>query len=231
MLKHELRLGAIDNLKRGLNRGMLTFHSYEALYNRPDGTLISLTFKDNPEFQFALQHPRSDVNSSTSWKTVESPSRHFVSTEVYEHRDFDQAFNAVYSWADRVGEELVLRAKTQSDTSIIDQWREQLERTLDDLPQPDEPFTPDELEDWAEKFKLVLARLAEIESHNEVQRSRIDQLSRELDQLKSHSPSAPKRTWLRTAGNKLFDLLDTGSKATIKALAEGAVKALLEQKL
>ena len=48
--------------------------------------------------------------------------------------------------------------------------------------------------------------------------------------MKKQGTTIPKRTWLRTAGNKIVDLLDHTSKAVLKALAEGAMKALLDHK-
>jgi hypothetical protein len=225
-----LRLGAIENLKRNLNRGVLTVHSFETAFNGDDGTLVSLRFKDRSEFAFTLFHPRTEVNASASWKSVESPGRHFVATETYEHRDFDQALGSVYSWVDRVGEELVLGAKAHADTSMVDELRRNVEATADSLPDPDKPFSLEELEDWHAQFKRLMSRLSELERENEIQSGRVEQLGRELEQLKKQGTTMPKRTWLKTAGNKVLDLLDSTSKTALKSLAEGAVKAMLEHK-
>jgi hypothetical protein len=225
-----LRLGAIEELKRGLNRGFLTHHSFDVAVNGADGTLVAVKFKDHPEYTFALLHPKTEVNQSGSWRSVESPGRHFTSAETYDHPQFNQAFNAVYGWADRVNEEVVLGAKAHADTALIDEMRRNVSETADNLPEPDKPFTAEELDDWSAQLKRLVGRLAELERQNEIQSGRVEQLSRELEQLKKQGATLPKRTWLKTAGNKVLDLLDSTSKAALKALAEGAVKALLDHK-
>lgn len=224
---HVLRHGAVENIKRGLNRGMVTHHSFETSFNGEDGVLISAMFKDRPEFAFRLMQPKTHANPGAQWKSVESPGRHFVAQETYEYRDFDQAHGAIYSWADRIVEELALGARAHADTSIIDEMRRSVEVTAKSLPEPDRPFTEDELEQWSAQLKKLLVRLTELERESEIQNGRVEQLSRELDQLKNQGSTMPKSTWLRTAGNKVLDLLDTTSKAALEALAEGAVKALL----
>ena len=225
-----LRRGAVEELRRGLNRGFLTHHSFDLQVNGSDGTLVTVKFKDQPEFTFALLHPKTEVNQSSVWRSVESPGRHFTTAETYDHQQFNQAFSAVYGWADRVNEEVVLSAKGHADTSLIDEMRRNISQTADQLPEPDKPFTPEELEDWSAQLRRLVARLTELERQSEIQSGRVEQLSRELEQLKKQGASLPKRTWLKTAGNKILDLLDSTSKAALKALAEGAVKALLDHK-
>lgn len=220
----------MDELRRNLNRGFLTAHSFKIEFNNPDGTAVRIVYADRPEFSFSLLHPQSAVNTTSSWRTTESPGRHFTSPEVYDHPRFDQGWNAAYGWVDRVGEEIVLEAKVHADTTLLDDLRRNVAETADNLPEPDKPFTPEELEDWSAQLQHLLARMTELERNNEIQRGRVDQLARELEQFKKQGTTVPKRMWLKTAGNKILDLLDTTSKAALTALAEGAVKALLEHK-
>lgn len=225
-----LRRGALEELRRGLNRGFLTSHSFDIGANAADGTLVRVVFKDRPDFTFSLLHPETEVNQSKSWRSVESPGRHFTTAETYEHAQFQQAFGSVYGWMDRVAEEVLLEAKAHNDTSLIDELRRNVEETADSLPEPDKPFTSQELEDWSQRLTSLLSRLSELELKSEIQNGRVEQLSRQLDELKKQGTTVPKRTWLKSAGNKILDLLDSTSKAVLKSLAEGAVKALLEHK-
>ena len=213
-----------------MNRGILTHHSFSLGCNSPDGRLVTIKFRDNEEFNFTLLHPQSEANESPTWKTIESPGRYFISTDTYDHREFDQAFNSIYGWADRVSEEVVLGAKAHADKSLIEQLRFNIEQTADNLPEPDKPFTSEELDDWSDRFSRLLVRLSELEKANEIQNGRVAQLERELVAFKARGETIPKRTWLKTAGNKVIDLLDTTSKAALKSIAEGAVKAMLEHK-
>jgi len=220
----------MEELRRNLNRGFLTAHSFTTEFNGEDGTLVRVVYVDRPEFSFALLHPQSAVNQTNSWKSTESPGRHFTSAETYDHPRFDQAFNAVYGWADRVGEEIVLEAKTHADMSLIEELRRNVAETADNLLEPDKPFTVEELDSWTAQLQGLLSRMKELEQKNEIQAGRVEQMSRELENFKKQGTTVPKRTWLKTAGNKILDLLDSTSKAALKALAEGAVKAMLEHK-
>ena len=115
-----LRRGALEELRRGLNRGFLTSHSFEVTANAEDGTLVRIVFKDRQDFTFALLHPETAANPSKSWRSVESPGRHFTTAETYEHPQFPQAIGSVYGWTDRVAEEVLLEAKAHNDTSLIE---------------------------------------------------------------------------------------------------------------
>lgn len=230
MSPHVLRLGAIEEIKRNLNRGFLTFHSFDLQANNADGTLVHISFRDNIDYVFELLRPKSDVNPGAKWRTSESPGRYFAGTESYEHEQFNQAYSALYGWVDRVNEEVVLAAKSHIDGSLLAELRRNVEATADALPEPDKPFSRDELEDWSEQLKKLVARLRELEQKSEIQAGRVEQLTRELEQLKQQGTNIPKKTWLKTAGNKVLDLLDTASKEALKQLAEGAVKAMLEHK-
>jgi len=225
-----LRRGAMEEVRRNLNRGFLTSHSFTTHFNNEDGTLITVVYSDCPEFSFVLLHPQSATNPTVSWKTTESPGRHFTSAETYDHPRFDQAFNSVYGWADRVGEEIVLEAKTHAGTSMLEELRRNVAKTADNLYEPEKPFTEEELDSWMAQLQSLLSRMNELELKNEIQNGRVEQMSRELETLRKQGTKIPKRTWLKTAGNKILDLLDSTSKAALKTLAEGAVKAMLEYK-
>ena len=226
----ELRLGAIEEIRRNLNRGFLTSHSFELECNHPDGTLVRVKYKDNTTWKFELIHPKSEANTGAKWRTVESPGRHFASQETYEHEQFNQAHSSVYGWVDRVNEEMVLAAKVHIDTTTLQDLRLQVEAAANNLTDPEKPFTEEELEDWSGQLQRLVGRLSELERQSDIQSGRVEQLIRELESLKKQGTSIPKRTWLRAAGNKVLDLLDHTSKAGLKSLAEGAMKALLEYK-
>lgn len=231
MAMQTLRLGAMRELEKNLNRGFLTSHSFQMKFNDENGTLVEIVFSDRPTFSFALLHPRSATNDGSSWKTTESPGRHFISSESYDHPQFGQAFSAVYAWVDRIAEEILLEAAMKkTDSNLLDELRSRITQTADNLTDPDTPFTEEELDGWSAQLQRLLDRLKELEEQSEIQRGRVDQLSRELENLKKQGTTIPKRIWLKTAGNKILDLLDSASKATLNALAEGAVKALLEHK-
>lgn len=210
-----------------LDRAFLTRHSFDALFNGNSGEIVKLTFRDHQEFSLAICQPNSPSNNSSQWRTTECPGRHFTSPELYEHRDFPTAMGSIYAWVDRIVQDLASAKAGQNGS--VEQMRRSLEQAADSLPDPGTPFTETELDEWSAKFEALLQRLEKLEAENQLQRGQVDNLRRQLDELKKHGTAVPKRTWLKTAGHKVLDLLETASKEAVKALAEGAVKALLDK--
>jgi hypothetical protein len=222
-----LRNGAIQQILQQLDRAFLTRHAFDLTFNDPNGQIVQLTFRDHKDFTFTIQQPGTGENNTTQWRTVECPGRYFTSPEIYDHRDFPNAMGSIYAWVDRIIQDLASVKSKRSDN--IEQMRRNLEETADALPNPTEPFTETELDAWSEKFDSLIQRLETLESEGQIQKGQVESLKHQLEELKKQGTSIPKRTWLKTAGHKVLDLLDTASKEVIKALAEGAVKALLDR--
>lgn len=220
-----LRTGATQQILQQLDHGFLSRHSFDATFNQSNGEIVRLTFRDHPEFALTILQPNSVNNNTTQWKTTECPGRYFTSSDEYDHRDFSTALSTVYAWVDRIIQDLVSVDKNKA--GYIEQLRKNLEDTANALPDPSEPFTEHELAEWSDKFDTLLQRLKNLEAENKLQRGQVDSLQRQLDELKKQGTRIPKKTWLKAAGHKVLDLLDTASKEVIKAVAEGAVKALL----
>jgi hypothetical protein len=222
-----LRKGAVEEIRLNLNRGFLTSHLFDIISNVEDGTLLDITFLDRSTFKFRLLHPETAVNLHMQWKTVESPGRYLLSGETYDHQQLAQAISAAYAWADRISQELVLEAAEHRDNSLLEELRHKLNEMADNLTNPEMPFSEDEVDDWSGRFEAVLQRLSELERENETQKWKVENLARELHSLKSEGTKVPRRTWVKTVGNKILDVLSTASKAAVSAITEGAVKGLL----
>ena len=221
----KLRDGSINQLLRNLDRGLISRHHFDAQFNLDDGTLVSITFRDAPEFYFRLLQPKSNQNTTTQWATRESPGDYFTSEESYTHREFSAAFGRVSPWVNRLIEDLAVHTSTDDDW--VSELRANLDEAADALPEPEKPFSEEEVEAWSQKFEQLIERLKKLEEENQIQKGLVSKLKSQLEELKKSGVTTPKRTWLKSAGHKVLDVFEHGTKAGIKALAEGAVKALL----
>jgi hypothetical protein len=73
----------------------------------------------------------------------------------------------------------------------------------------------------------VVQRLESVEKEHKIQHAKVEQLKKQLESLKGQGTSLPKKSWLKSAGYRVLDLLSLGSQESIKALASGTIKMLL----
>lgn len=126
----------------------------------------------------------------------------------------------------RVTEEISLG--TQSGRPDLESLRASLERNVEELDNPDQPFSPEEGEEWVEKLVRAIDDLeSRLGDDLDTHQNELNQLRNELEELKKKVHVMPKKTWVRAAGNKFLNFFETASITAIKALTEGAVKGLL----
>ncbi len=218
--------GAKKRLVQQLDNGLLTSGCFDIQFNQPDGKIISLAFKDQESFFFAILQPMSEANSSKFWITVESPSDNFIAAERYEQRDFNAALGRAYSWVQRVLDELLTEGNSHPD------WFEDVEQKFEEmangLSEPSKPFSSEEIKEWSQKFDDLLLRVETLEKDNLLQAGIVANLRHKLNQLQPHADRMPKKTWLKAMGRKVFDTLKQTAEGQTKAVSEGAMKALLQ---
>jgi chromosome segregation ATPase len=214
----EIRMGAIEEIFRDLDRRFLTRHAFQGTFNNEE-ELIRLTYIDNPEYYFVA------VKKDNVWTTLESPGNFLKSEEQYSLNDLNQVRGRINNWADRIIEELTLSSKSPDEA--IDQLRQNLNNYADELPNPDEPFSLEEANQWTQRLDDLVERMSQLEEESQIQRGQVNRLRREVDDLKQKILVTPKKAWVKSAGNKILNFLEVAATGAIKALAEGAVKGLL----
>lgn len=221
-----LRRGAMEEILRNLNRQFLTSQHFSVKFNDVNGTVVHITYLDQPEYTFRMLQRGSEPSA---WQTIEAPGRIFTGAETTEHHHrYDSALGSVYAWIDRVCDEILFAAKEHGEHGPLDSLRDQVAAAANELPNPEKPFTSAELDEWMDKLKALLAKIQTLEHSHEIQQARIDQVLRELDELKTMGTTIPKRTWLKTAGNKVLDLMNTASTEGVKKLATEGAKLLVD---
>lgn len=220
-----IRKTVMDDIKARLNRGFLTPGAFHIVFNNQNGEVIRLTLKEKPEFYFVMEQPNSENNSQGFWKTSFSPGVYFMEAEATNHNYFPQSVEQIAPWLDRVMQELMVAAGTDSET--LEQMRRNLEETAENLPDPEQPFSDEELAQWSARFDAVAQRLESVENELKIQHSKIEEFKNRLNSLKEQGATLPRSTWVKAAGYQVLELLRFASHDAVKSLASGAIKLLL----
>ena len=183
-------------------------------FNNENGEPVSIRFRDNPQFYFQIVSPDTEENKSVTWVVRECPGQTFSEAEAFALASWDMAFQRLTPWLDRVIQDHVVRAASDE---VIDRLRENLERTADELPNPEKPFTPEERDEWSKKLESIVERLGNLEAEHQIQQADMVKLKERLEQLSAVGATLPKRTWLKTAGHYVLDALATSSREGLKA--------------
>ena len=139
--------------------------------------------------------------------------------------NFLQVLNSIGTWSDRIFRELLI---DQEKPSPVQEWRDKLNRTIENLPNPDQPFGPDEASDWSKRLTDLTAKIERVAKDNEENKKDIRRLKAELIQLSSLVRNIPRKTWLRLTGNKVFGMLEKlASTKSGDFLIKTAIKGLL----
>jgi hypothetical protein len=217
-----LRDASIKKIYAILDQSFFTRHAFEATFNGEYGDILSLTFKQEPLFQFKISQP----GPGGTWKTTECPGETFSEAETTNHTDYSKCQARINAWIQRVVEEIAIHKKPQ-DTDFSN-LRASLEQGADDLPDPDSPFSDKESGEWADRLDQMITRFEELKEANEIQQRELNALNKEVSHLKNQLAVLPKRTWVKAAGNKILNIFErfANTKAG-QAVLEKAVKILI----
>lgn len=226
---HELRQTTIAEILAGLDTTLFTKRGFHCEFNKPDGTLVRIVFKERPSFRIEIRQPgyKKDEFSLSlqEWTTLECPGHSFSSEELYTWETYHECQSRISQWSTRLLDEILVHGSQQDD--VLEVLRRNLEENADALPEPETPFQGEEALKWKQKLDEVIEHLSQLSAENESRQAEIGELQLELGKLKEQIDAVPKKTWLRAVGNRILTLAEGGASAAIKSLAEGAVKALI----
>ena len=213
----KLRRGVQDEVLSTLDRTVLTRHAFDVTF---DGSpyVVQVVFRDRPEFYFNVEP------WDRNFKATECPGDYFADSEQEScFDDIESAINRVSGWLDRLLEELGGAAPRPT----ADQFRDEFEKGLESLPEPETPLTPVQAEEWKAKLDAAVEQIEQLHEQHEINTLGLHDLRAELDRLKGQMTSLPKRTVLRAAGARIFEYVDKKFDAALRAAIETAIKQTL----
>ncbi len=221
MDQKNLRNQAIEDILQELDKFLLTRQSFKYTFNNKNGEIAKFEYKDNPKFHFIIKQ----LTKTNEWQTKECPSNYFTSAEEFVWRNFGDCRSRIFGWVQRIVQEITTKEKNTS--KVIQNLRDNLERNINDLENPDDPFNNEEASHWIDRINDTFKQLESVREKLKIQESELKQLKTSLDDLKENIYDFPKKTWLRKVGNQLLNIFEKASVEITKSVAEGVVKGLL----
>jgi hypothetical protein len=211
----------IKDFVNDLDRPLFTRHGFTCSFNREDGYIVLIVFKENPKFKFTIK----DKNYSGYWITEEAPGINFLDGESYQFNEFDKAKGRLRFWVQRIIEEITIDEKKTK--TMLETWRKDLTSFSDGMTEPDKPFDEKESQQWVERLDDLVVKFSDLSENDELQKQELDSLKKEVESLKANLSKLPKSTWMKAAGNKIINIMENLTTKAGEAIAEGVVKGLI----
>lgn len=211
----------IKDIFNDLDRSLFTRHGFDCSFNREDGYIVHIVFRDIPIFKFTIK----DKNYSGNWITEEAPGINFLEGESYQFNEFDKAKGRLRFWIQRIIEEISI--DDNKNKTVLENWRKNLNSFTDGMTEPDKPFDEKESQQWVERLDDLLVKFSDLSENDKLQKQELDSLKKEVEYLKANLTKLPKSTWIKAAGNKIINIMEKVTTKAGEAIAEGVVKGLI----
>src|SRR5690606_1272756 len=114
-----------------------------------------------------------------------------------------------------------------NSSRFIDLMRSNLEKIAEAAPYPNQPFNDIEAASWSKKLDEILAKFEEMEKRNEIQRAELIKLRDEVRQIKEVIRRVPKKTLIRSIGNRILTIADQALTRTGTEVAQEQIRRLI----
>ncbi len=108
--------------------------------------------------------------------------------------------------------------------------RDFINKSAEELDNPDQPFNEEEVKEWKQKLDLLLEKFEKLKEENKIHQAELNSLKTEVRNLKEQISRVPKKIWIKSAGYKILNIFEkvANSKIGEKAI-EAGLKILLDQ--
>jgi hypothetical protein len=186
----------------------------------PDkGPLIILKYRDNEDYFFRMEKQQNGYSFTYRPGDV-------LRTDSSDGSYFGHAHSKIRDWCNNILAELKVGNPFYDELQKV---KAELSQKLDELYSDNKAnFSPKEISALQAHLNDLSNRFDEFKKQNAVNEEELSELKRTLEALKSTLGNMPKKTWIRSAGNKLMDLSAKmlGSKAVQKLLIDAGHKLL-----
>ena len=168
---------------------------------------------------------REEVNEYTALFTRETPGSFKVQDQI-EIDEFDEAMERIMKWCKNVRDNLAIMP-VESDT--FTELREALEEQIEECKWSDEErFSSEEIEKLNSRLDDLSVRFETMLQENRITQKDIDQINREIAEIKGNAKSFPKKIWARVTGNKLIEIMTNFARSQEgrQLVAEGIKKLI-----
>lgn len=222
MGEQKIRSRVIEDILNLLDDTIFTRHGFEILHSPNNDSDLQILLSDYTGFRADIGY-NSNRTPTQRWAVVTSPGRVRITESSY-HESIGDVMTEIEMWAHRLAGEI--KSRTEAD-AVVKSFREQIDHALEDMVNPDSPFTDEEAKTWQKKLKDAYADLAKMQDRLDVTDEELEALRKKVDELSEVIGEFPRKMWVRSAGNTFSKFLGRVSSHVIASVTEGTIKALL----
>jgi hypothetical protein len=199
-----------------LDRSVFTAADFRIDYPETDSVLALITFSPEPAYQFKL----GEQNYNSKFQLAYAPGQ-FLETVSVEVETFAKCLESITTWSNNIRADLRANSPLAAE---MDELRKSFEQAMNQhVTDPEKHFTKQEAEELRARLDEMAFKFDELHQRNAITEEQLDSIKREIEQLKSNTQSFTKKTFFRTAGNKLLSIF--GQVASSKAAQEVLIDA------
>jgi len=222
----QLNKTAIKRMMRIIEeQSYFTSYSFKFDDSNENDTYMKIVFKDDNKYYFEILNKHKDsrrTGISNVYLVIQSPGK-FMEVDQHTINDFDRCFDYLKNWLKFLEQEL--RSIHPLVGDIEELRREFNERLEEHIKDKSVHFDANEIESLRE----MLANLEQkFETELKISKEQLEQVKSELEKLKQDLDVFSKKTWWRTAGNKIINMTSQfiSSKEGHQLLADSIKKLL-----
>ncbi len=232
----KLKQVVIEEIFHRLDGKLFSIPDFDVQFPDDSNIFVEITFRHDPKYFFIVLEEYEPQNGMAALvghldkkkkpHTKEAPGD-FKALEWHVHADFDEALARISVWCKNLSGEI--RAKTPAFKEL-EALRAQFEEKFSaEIPDPDNPFTTDELASLAEKFEQLESKLKSLEEQHQITKQELETALADIKSIKDNAANLPKGMWAKLTKNRMVTLVSRilSSKEGRTFMLEAAEKLLL----
>lgn len=212
-----LTQAARNRILNYFDQSKLTIELFEFVINKGN-KIIQIIYKPNSNFKLTINKVKDNFIS------IESPGLTLLEQEKFELRNSHEIETRVREWIRRIEDEIII---DQQSSDYLNNLRQKLDQLIEDIDNPDKPFSKSEASTWEEKFANIVDQFDELKDKLNIQEHDIAQLKQEIKKMNSVSSKMPRNIWLKSVGSKIIDWIDKKFDRALDKAIETSIIAVL----
>lgn len=195
----QITTGLYTSIIEKLHKSSFTASAFEVKTPDEGDTLVQVFFLD--ERRYTLQISKRSYEDQF---TINYSPGTVYRNEKFNTKEFSEFIKFIPNWCETIEREL---KATNPALQELEKVKAELNRKLDEhVTDSSSHFTKEEIGEWEKKFTDLCKQFEEFQKKSAITESELSEVKQTLEQLKSSLSWSPKKTWLRSAGTRLFDL-------------------------
>ena len=215
----KLRLTIKNEFYESLDSTCFTAEDFKVVFgdSQAGERLIDITFAHDDRFNF-------QVKKEVGWFYIDMKPGEITEQDDAQVTSLDQVMGLLPKWAMEVRNELKAGGTVFDE---IDKLRDLIGEQLGNQ-TGEEQFSVEEINSLRQKFRDLEERVVQLEKDKIITEKQLVEFTSGIEQVSDDIEYYPKKTWLKTAPNKIVKLVVAigKSKEGRKIIAEGARKLL-----